>query len=163
VLDVNTGDLLGKIFERGNALQTFWGFYITIALALIGFFGARSDRRARPHAAVDARERWLLPTFMTVGFVGFAIVNGSGIYAIAQQRQVLFRLLEAQTQTSPRTLNRASNLEPCMSRTLDPSIDLQRCVLDMTEPYQAWKYPAFHIGADITVLAAVWYLALRRH
>jgi hypothetical protein len=34
-------DLWGMLFERGNAMQTFWGFYITLAV------GKRISRRSR--------------------------------------------------------------------------------------------------------------------
>src|SRR5690349_1825854 len=76
-------DLLAMLFERGNAMQTFWGFYITVSLGLIAFLsGAKLGPRLRQVALV-----------ITAGFIGFAYVNCDGMTGVARQRRFLHQRL----------------------------------------------------------------------
>ena len=72
-------DLIKAIFERGNAMQSFWSFYISVSLAYVAFFG--SAQRTRKIAVM-----------MTIAFLGFACVNGGGIVQRARERHELYQL-----------------------------------------------------------------------
>lgn len=72
-------DVLKALFERGNAMQSFWSFYISVSLALIAFFG--SAQRSRKIAVI-----------MTIAFVGFASVNGNALLQRSRERQELYLL-----------------------------------------------------------------------
>ncbi len=74
-------DVATQFFERSNAMQAFWGYYITIALALVTFFGA-SPRSRR------------LASVLTAAFLGVAAVNLDGMTDVARQRLALWTLLQ---------------------------------------------------------------------
>ena len=63
-------DARTTLFERGDAMQSFWGFYISIAIGIIALMGS-SPCSSRPAAVI------------AMAFICFAFVNCSGIYAIA--------------------------------------------------------------------------------
>lgn len=130
-------DVLAMLFERGNAMQSFWGFYITIALGLMAFFG--SAQRSRRLAAL-----------VSIIFLAFAAVNLSGIYDIARQRVVFFDLL-ATSGSSSETIGTSSL--PLQTR---------QALLTASEPPNPTGVVAFHIMADAGVLGAVWLLTLLR-
>lgn len=73
-------DILKAIFERGNAMQTYWSFYISLSLALVAFFG--SAQRSKQIAII-----------MTIAFVGFASVNCKALWDRANERSELHRLI----------------------------------------------------------------------
>lgn len=73
-------DILKAIFERGNAMQTYWSFYISLSLALVAFFG--SAQRSKQIAII-----------MTVAFLGFASVNCKALWDRANERHELHRLI----------------------------------------------------------------------
>jgi hypothetical protein len=128
-------DVLSMLFERGNAMQAFWGFYISVAFGLIAFFG--SGHRAESLAILIA-----------IAFLGFATVNCSGMYAIAKQRAALFQIL-----TQPRD-------QSDESRTSSSSIRFasQSDLLDASRPPAPRGVVVFHVFADIAVLVGIWYL-----
>ena len=72
-------DVLKAIFERGNAMQSYWSFYISVSLAMLAFFG--SAQRSR-----------LIAIIMSLGFVGFAAINCSALLQRAGERHELYRL-----------------------------------------------------------------------
>ena len=141
---MDTMDVLGMRFERGNAMQTFWGFYITVAFGLIAFFG--SGRRSVS-----------LATLMSIVFLGFAVVNCSGMYDIARQRKALFQILDHQQrrQSEEHRTGDASSVNP---------VGGNKELVDASQPPPPTGVVAFHVFADIAVLAGVWYLTSRgRH
>ena len=129
--------LVSQLFERGNAMQSFWGFYITVSLGLIAFFG--SSRRTS-----------LLAVLMSVGFVGFATVNLSGMTDIAGQRVFLWQQLDSfPTARTP----------PEGDTLADPNfIDGLKIV---SRPPNPLGVMSFHIICDLAVLVAIWVLTLR--
>jgi hypothetical protein len=136
---MEAADVLAKLYERENALQAFWGFYITVAVGVIAFFGAFRNRPPKS-----------LAVLLSVAFICFALVNGLGIYGIAQQRAVLFRFLSLRTVTA--SLNaRAESSAPLINELLATS-----------KPPSPAGYAFFHGITDLFVLFAIWHLALLR-
>jgi hypothetical protein len=72
-------DVLPILFERSNATQTFWNFYIVIALGIIGFFST-----AKPVANLKA-----VQILFTLGYLMFAAVNLLAMLWVIAQRQAL--------------------------------------------------------------------------
>jgi hypothetical protein len=137
---MDTKDVLGMLFERGNAMQTFWGFYITVAFGLIAFFG--SGRRSVS-----------LATLMSIVFLGFAVVNCDGMYDIARQRKALFQILDQQQrQSEEHRTGDASSVNP---------VAISKELVDASHPPPPTGVVAFHVFADIAVLAGIWYLTSR--
>src|ERR1051325_3990651 len=77
---VDIQDLMPLVFERGNAMQSYWGFYITVVGALLAFFG--SVRRPISLAAL-----------FTVVFIAFAFVNASGMLQTAHEREAIYGIV----------------------------------------------------------------------
>ena len=129
--------LVSQLFERGNAMQSFWGFYIIVSLGLIAFFG--SSRRTS-----------LLAVLMSVGFVGFATVNLSGMTDIAGQRVFLWQQLELfPTAKTPPEGDTLADLN---------FIDGLKIV---SRPPNPLEVMIFHIICDFAVLVAIWVLTLQ--
>ena len=133
---MTTKDLLGMLFERANAMQTLWGFYITVSATLLAFFG--SAQRSRIVALV-----------LSIAFVAFAYVNGKGIHDIGKERQALFQILGSVHPL-------ASDNDAWSSVSPKSKSDL----ISASEPPSAYGLAAFHLASDITVLIALWLLTL---
>jgi hypothetical protein len=129
---VDFKELVSLYFERSNAMQTFWGFYITIVLGLLAVFGT-----IKP-----SRKKIFLAAIVTVGFIGFALVNQDALHDVTQTRTVTQQLIAAYKDKDP---------------ARQPTID--RIKTTITPPTVA-SVRAFHIAADVCVLAAIWVLTL---
>ena len=134
---MSTKDVLSILFERGNAMQAFWGFYISIALGLLAFFGsgARSIRVA---------------LLASLAFVAFATVNCSGMHAIAGQRVVLFDVFE---RMQPSFEGNGRNSIPLPS-------ELRQALVDSSRPPSPSGVVTFHVIADLAILTVIWVLSL---
>ena len=84
----NLPDALKAVFERGNAVQTFWNFYITVSLAFLAFFG--NAQRSRQVA-----------TILSVAFLAFAAVNAKALSQRAAERQQLYELALKANEAHP--------------------------------------------------------------
>jgi len=130
--------LVAQLFERGNAMQTFWGFYITVSLGLVVFFGNAKHSPRLP----------VLAGIVSIAFLGFAAVNCSGMSAVAAQRCFLFGQLDhfiPLGQTAGTVGLDASLAEGLKMVATPPTPDETK-----------W----FHIGCDVAVLCAIWFLTL---
>jgi hypothetical protein len=126
-------ELVAMYFERGNAMQTLWGLYITIVLGLVAFFGA---------APVSVK-KLSVAGILSLGFIGFAVVNEDAIHDITRTRcmtQTIILNYQAKTQEDRALVE--------MVKTINPPPVLGTRI--------------FHFTADFFVLAAVWVLTLRR-
>src|SRR3954465_11645675 len=85
-------DIVAQMFERGIAMPTFWGFYISISIGLIAFFG---NAKRTPRLPVVA-------ALLSFAFVVFAIINCDGMRDIAGQRWVFFNQLRNAAETDRR-------------------------------------------------------------
>jgi hypothetical protein len=132
---MNLQQLISFLFERGNAMQTFWGFYITVSLGLIAFFGAS---KRPPH----------LTALVSLVFIAFATVNASGMLDIAKQREFLWSQLNSYSA-------------PGSSTTSNPSdVAIAAGIKQVARPPTFAEVKRFHIGCDIAILIAIWVLTL---
>lgn len=136
---MSLSQLVSLLLERGNAMQSFWGFYITVSLGLIAFFG--SAKRPRRLAAL-----------VSLTFVAFAYVNADSMTNIAKQRKFLWNQLKVFSSVSPAA--------PAAG-TLSEAV-FAAGIKGLTKPVDSSDIWKFHIGCDIVVLAALWFLTLRR-
>ena len=72
-------ELLPIIFERSNAMQTFWNFQIIVIFGLLGF--VTTARATARQASVEV--------MLTVGYLMFALVNLEALLAVTKQRWIL--------------------------------------------------------------------------
>jgi hypothetical protein len=127
-------DIVAFLLERGNAMQTYWGFYISISLGLIAFFG---NAKRSPRVAA----------LLSIAFVTFAYVNCDGVTDVAQQRNVFFKLLHA-AAASPNESE--SHSDASIAQSLEKA----------ATPPTPEEVRSFHIASDVAVLAAIWLLTL---
>jgi hypothetical protein len=128
---------LAMLLERGNAMQSFWGFYISITLGLLAFFGSLQ----RPIR---------LAVLVSIAFIAFATVNASGMLDIAEQREALWNQI-AQFNGS---------MKPDGSALSEG--ELAAALADVVKPPASKGIRVFHVCSDIAVLLAIWFLTLRR-
>jgi hypothetical protein len=69
-------DLLSLYFERSNAMQMYWNFYITIVLSLMAFFGT---------IKLSTKIKYVTG-ILVLAFVAFAFVNLDALCEVDQQR-----------------------------------------------------------------------------
>lgn len=131
-------DVIAQLLERGMAMQTFWGFYITVSLGLIVFFGNAKRSSRLPYLA----------GLVSLAFVAFAWVNCSGMIAISAQRNFLYGLLGS-------VIGVVGNPSPTAFE-----IEVARGFIALAEPDAPEKVKWFHIGCDVAVLVAIWFLTL---
>jgi len=130
---MNIQTVLVQFLERGMALQTFWGFYISVAAALIAFFG--SSHRSKRMAVLAS-----------VIFVAFAWVNLAGMTEIWLQRKFLWGVLH--------TASANGFLTGALDKSIIPAMT------DPSEPYPLTALRSFHAGADLLVFGAIWILTI---
>lgn len=130
-------DVAGHLFERSNAMQSFWSYYITISGALLAFFG--SSRRSIP-----------LTILLTVAFIGIAAANLGGMKNVAQQRVALRALLmHAGTEKADQVF-----------KIPLPSDTVVKAYLDFPPPPPVKGVVTTHLCCDAMVIAAIWVLRL---
>lgn len=127
-------DLVNLYFERSNALQTYWSFYISIVLALLAFFGSLKR----------SRHNLLLTVFLSISFIVCAAMNLSALWDVTEARLAVKQLILTRTFSPP----------------LDPEVlNAMRGVL---KPATLGWVVGTHLSGDILTLAGIWYLALRK-
>jgi hypothetical protein len=130
-------DIIAQLLERGNAMQTFWGFYITVSLGLIVFFGNAKRSSRLPYLA----------GLVSLAFVAFAYVNWDGMTDVVKQRNVLWGLLDGY-----------------VTATGDPTIQANAAIAtkikSVAKPPTPEEVKWFHFGSDVAVLLAIWFLTL---
>lgn len=131
-------DLVTQYFQRSDAMQTFWGFYITVSFALIAFFG-------------NARRTKTLAAILTLAFVGVAIINMRGMTIVAKQRVAISQLLMHANKPD------ASEF----FKTLPPP-KVVAAYLSVTKAPRVWGMQLTHLICDIIVLSSIWVLTLHR-
>ena len=152
---MTSSDLITKLLERGNAMQQFWGFYITVSLGLVAFFG--SGKRSPKLASI-----------LSIGFIAFAYVNCDGMTDVARQREFLYSRLpaadivdrQAITVNSTGWADASTNTARTALRRLSNGGVLRGFGL-VSQPPPAADVRNFHVGIDMGVLMAIWFLTLR--
>jgi len=129
-------DTITILLERGNAMQTFWGFYISVSAGLLVFFGS-AHRRPETFFAV------------AVAFLAFAYVNCDGMFDIAKQRQLFHAHLVAISR------HETPAAAPLSGDELAKATELAKAVADISIPPSPRSVLRFHMLADVLVLAAI--------
>lgn len=132
-------DVLTMLFERGNAMQTFWGFYITVAGVLVAFFGGAQRSR-------------LVAGLASFAFVAFAYVNAEGMFRIAGQRCALFNAVNSAHSTPS---------SPDEWAAANFSATDKKLLLAASTPPNPYVVIVFHAISDFAVLLAIWMLTVR--
>lgn len=130
-------DLLSLYFERSNAMQTYWNFYITIILALMAFFGT---------VKITPRIKYVIGILL-LAFIAFASVNLSALREVNQQR------IDARTIIEQGMFKR-DNAAP------DQAV-AEQLLKDMNPPSIA-GVTAMHITGDVLTVIAILVLVLKR-
>jgi hypothetical protein len=103
-------------FERSNAMQMYWNFYITIVLALMAFFGT-----------VKTVSNQIFTGILILAFIAFAMVNLGALREVDQQlidakmliEQGAFQKENAPDQATVRQL--LTNMNPPSIRCRGPN------------------------------------------
>jgi hypothetical protein len=138
-MDFNLKDLMPMLFERGNAMQSYWGYYITVVGALLAFFGSVR----RPKA---------LAILFTVVFIAFAYVNADGMVQVAQEREAIYGIVTTSQKVA------LDSPAPASSGDLRK---YRENLVAVSAPPDPAGVLVFHLIADFLVLAALWLLTLR--
>jgi|ERR1051325_3021744 hypothetical protein len=159
---MNFNEAISHLFERSNAMQSFWGFYISIAGALLAFFGT------------GKRSKYVTRILLLL-FIVIAGVNLNGMSDVAKQRQMLRGLVErtfCAVVPSDRRRSLDGELEAC--RAADsfaaghpllpspPDGQVIEGLLRTVHPPPVWAVVATHLLFDAAVLAAIWFLQRER-
>ena len=134
-------EALTLFFERSNAMQTYWGFYISVVFGVLAFFGAA--KRTRSTAA------WI-----TLAFVGFAFVNFDGITDVARQR---IEALQYLIRPVP-----ACDLKKWECHRHYRPVVIESPLLMTLNPPPLLGIEGFHLLIDGVTIVAIWGLTLRR-
>lgn len=75
--------LLPMYFDRSNAFETLWSFYLTVILGLLAFSGGGKQ-------TITA-----VAIFLTIGFLVFAVASFKALTVVTHQRCQLQKLIAA--------------------------------------------------------------------
>jgi hypothetical protein len=129
--------LVTLYFERTNAMDTLWSFYITVVLALLAFFGAYKGQ-------MSFRKQVLLAAAMSLGFLGFAWQNLGALTETTITRVASRDLILVSAAGDPKAEGQIEKLRPGIDPTTVSSLR------------------AVHLGSDALVVFWIWALALRK-
>jgi hypothetical protein len=132
-MTISFSDAISLFFERSNALQTYWNFYLTVILGLLAFFGT---------AKVTSKTKFVA-ALVTVAFAGFCVVNLGGLLSVTEQRLDVCSYLAHAICAGD-----AVQIVTPMRITLHPPSQCQVIAL--------------HLFGDVFSIAAIWFLALRK-
>ena len=92
-------DLLPMYFDRSNAFETLWSFYVTVVLGLLAFSGG-----GKPTPKGVA-------VFLTIGFLVFALASLKALYDVTRQRKELHALIRKAATEDENVI--AKTTKPC--------------------------------------------------
>jgi hypothetical protein len=120
-------DLVAMYFERENAMQTLWQIYVGIVIGLLAFVGA----------VPSSLKKIYFPIVLSVGFIGFAVVNGDAIHDIVNTRNMLWTIIHNAQGSSTEEKELVK-------------------LVNAIQPPTTCSTTLFCIGADACVLIALW-------
>lgn len=129
-------DLLGLYFERSNAMQMYWNFYITIVLALMAFFGT---------VKISSETKYVVG-ILILAFIAFALVNLGALREVDQQR------IDAKALIEQGAFRKNPDLNETTVRLL---------LKDMNPPSLA-GVTTLHIISDLFTISAILILVLKK-
>jgi hypothetical protein len=125
-------DIVTLYFERSNALQTYWSFYTTMALALLAYFGGMKS----------SPQKFLIAIVLSLSFISFTVVNLDALRAVTKARIVCRDLIYSDRLANP------------------PSQEVQKQIRQMITPWPFEGVAVMHISGDLFTLGAIWFLVL---
>ena len=128
-------ELVSLYFERTNAMQTLWSFYITIVLALLAFYASK-----------DISPKTGLSVLITLAFIGFAIVNLDALKDVTSTRNKTRELI----------LNYPCEKGDCASE------ELRHALPKMITPPSVGSVVVFHLLGDLMVVGGIWAIAFSK-
>ena len=127
-------DFLAYYCDRSNAMETFWNFYLVVALGVLGFVVTAKAEGGKQFRAV----------ILSLGFGLFAITNAGGLWQAAGQRN-------------------SASCAVHHSETLLKNNPADRYVQEVlpyvTSPTQ-YQVLLVHIIADILIVGSIWTITL---
>ena len=126
-------ELISLYFERTNAMQTLWGIYITIVLALLAFYGSKDTSAGIGRSVL-----------ITMAFVGFAVVNLDALKDVTTTR------------------NRTRDLIVNDKASDHLNDDLRRVLPEIITPPSVLSVMVFHIAGDLMVVGWIWGMTLSK-
>jgi hypothetical protein len=161
-MDDQLKDLLGLLFQRADAMQTFWNFYAGAVTIVIGVVTA-------------GKAEWLNRTAcagLSLAFVVFAAGNFASLDAVRRQREALAQIAMARIASTapPKTADRptqpaAPGPPPATAASPpEPQASLKK-VVEAVKPPTLLELYLFHGALDAVTLGALWGIpaARRRH
>ena len=127
-------DLLSQYFERSNAMNSLWGYYITVVLALLAYLGNPGRTSPIKHWAAVA---------LTVAFGAFAWNNASALLEVVNARNAL--------------KDRLLNLSPAAMAPLTHAD-----IVAMIQPPSHMGTIVRHASSDIAFIFVLWFVVVRR-
>jgi hypothetical protein len=98
-------DFLPIVFERSNAAQSLWNFYVVVVFGIAGFLASAPTRVATNQ----------VKAFLSLGFVVFILLNLPALFTVTRERQILIGAVNAAISKSP-----LSPLQPVIEQSVLP-------------------------------------------
>jgi len=123
-------DVLSLMFERANATQVFWNFYVVITTAILAFLAAMKVHQ----------KPLLLSAVLSLAFVTFAWSNYSGINNVRMQRVSIAKL--ATSMNKEKSVNIQGVIDSSIPRS-QPLLATFHFVADLLVIFLIWLIPVF--------------------
>ena len=120
-------DVLELIFNRANATQTFWNFYLIVFGAILGLIGSLKPNNVTPR----------LKVILMIGFTLFFISNYISLSENWKQRHGLYELARQTEEYKKNNKNGQNKYDPILESTTPPCVEVLMI---------------FHFAADAFVL-----------
>lgn len=103
-MEMPVKDLVTLYFERTNASQTLWSFYITVIFGLLAFLSSATVKSPRSRIVF----------LLLVVYCCFAYINWGAIWSATNQRNILAMLIRSQAKDNndPHLAQIADTLRP---------------------------------------------------
>jgi heme/copper-type cytochrome/quinol oxidase subunit 4 len=140
---VELKDVVTLYFERANAMQTFWSFYITIILALLAFFSSAKLGKKAVQVGV----------ILSLAFAFFAAVNlWGGLREVTHQRKAVADLIHNWNFEDGKQPE-AAGRDKAMWKVLEPTMH--------APPWN--EVVLTHLIGDVLTLVAIWFVASKQY
>ena len=127
-------DFLDLYCNRSDAMQTFWNFYLLVALGVLGFVvTAKAGERTTLGAAI-----------LSLGFALFAFTNAGGLLQAVKQRRSASDAVK----------------DSAMSLKNHPEYPQVQLILQYIESPTPSQVLVTHTVADLLIFAAIWIVTL---
>jgi len=123
---ITAKDYLPIQFERSNAAQSLWNFEAVVVLGILAYVGAKGSLAPG-----------LIQILLTIGFLGFAVLNLAELRKVSRQRTIIGRAIGQHLPVELDGLNR------------------------YLYPFDRQLVKRMHLLVDGATFFAIWYIPLR--